>query len=105
MPKTINKLRVWQVFTFIFAFLFLVMLVVSIYQRQYLYTEDEVSNLYKTPNETIIYDENDTVQKDYIQINSFLLYEDSYIDLNFNSDTPSNLYLLDDSEYLRYDNG
>lgn len=100
-----NKSKIYQIFTFVFAFLFLVMLIINIYQRQFIYTGEEISDLYETPNETIILDKDDTIPKDYIIVHSFLLYEDSYIDLEFSSDTLSNIYLFDDAEYLRYDEG
>lgn len=96
----------WKILTLIFALLFVVMLIINIYQRQFILSDDEISALYNTTSEEIIiFDENYTVIKDYIQSHQFTLFYDSYIDLNFNSDANSNIYLFDNIEYLRYEEG
>ena len=91
----------WKIATFVFAFFFIVMLAVSIYQRQFILDEEEHLQIY---NETVLTDENTSVKKGYMVSQQFVLFDYSYLDLTFISDNPANIYLLEANEYLRYEN-
>jgi hypothetical protein len=93
----------WKIFTFIFAFLFLIMLVVNISIRQdVISTDDQYDEYYK---EVTIYDNFSTIKPNYMEGMSFVLYSNNQINLDFYSDNFANVYLLRDTEYLRYDQG
>jgi len=95
----------WKIATFVFAFLFLAMLVTNVYQRQFVLSDEEYLNYQSEVNETVIVDEDNTVKKDYMVSQQFVLYYDALLDLTFSSDNLANIYLMESDEYGRYELG
>lgn len=56
-------------------------------------------------NQVLFNEENQFVERGYYDSLSFQVYDYSYLNLVFDSDKSSNIYLLTDNEYVRYENG
>ena len=95
----------WKIATFVFAFLFLAMLVTNVYQRQFVLSDEEYLNYQSEINETVIVDEDNSVKNGYMMSQQFVLYYDALLDLTFSSDNLANIYLMESDEYERYELG
>ena len=60
---------------------------------------------YTYPTNQTIFEEQETLTKNYFMSYEFVLYESSYINIDFSSNDTANIYLLHDNEYLRYEQG
>lgn len=97
-----GKTNKWKILTFVFAILFVGMLITNIYQRQFIEYDETLALL---DNENTFIDEDNSIQEGYYLGQGFQLYYDGYVDLSFTSDNPANIYLVEDNEYARYENG
>lgn len=95
----------WKIATFVFAFLFLAMLMTNVYQRQFVLSDEEYLNYQTEVNETVIVDEDNTIREGYMLNQEFALYYDALLDLSFISDNPANIYIMESDEFERYELG